>query len=303
MKFNLETSIEIVAQAWFSHVARYHAHLLSLRPNSYLLRAVDGAAPSRQCCQNIAGAAVDNPLIKKFTDVLADHKFFSSLDPDELAELASCGSSRLYHRGQTIFLKGEFGDSLMAVLRGRVKVSAVSNETDVREVAFNVIGPGEIVGEIATLDGQERTANATAIEPTELLILPRAAFLSFLSGHPAMAMDLINILCERLRQTSDFVEDLRFRDVPKRLARRLLWLARRAKADADEGAPLEIKIRQEDLAEFAGIARETTTKQIGAWRKIGILQTAKGSIRILDLPKLEEIAGRDANDIDFDLSA
>lgn len=244
-----------------------------------------------------------NPLFQRFADLMANHKFFSGLNSGELAELASFAGARTFQRGQTIFLKGDPGDSLMAVLRGQVKVSAVSDEADVREVAFNVIGPGEIVGEIALLDGHERTANATALEGTELLILPRAAFMPFLERHPTMAMNLIGTLCERLRQTSDFVEDLRFRDVPKRLARRLLWLARHAREDAVDDAAIEVRIRQEDLAEFAGISRETVTKQIGMWRKMGLLRTARGSISVLDLGKLEDLAGEDPIDLDYDLSA
>ena len=183
------------------------------------------------------------------------------------------------------------GDSLMAVLSGRVKVSVVSDQLDAREVAFNIIAAGEIVGEIGLLDGRERTADATALEDSELLVLRRGSFIPFVERHPKLAMALIDLLCDRLRQTSDFVEDLRFLDVEKRLARRLLWLARRGSDRASDRDGITVRIRHRDLAEFAGVSRETTTKQISLWRNTGLIRTGTGYIDILDVPRLEDIAG------------
>ena len=87
-------------------------------------------------------------------------------------------SERRVRRGQMIFQRGDNGSSLMAVLRGRVRISSVSGEG--KEVTLNVISPGEIFGEIALLDGQPRSADATAIEETLLLVVERRHFLPFL---------------------------------------------------------------------------------------------------------------------------
>ena len=103
---------------------------------------------------------------------------FDAMQPTELDEILKFASERRVRRGQTIFQRGDNGSSLMAVLRGRVRISSVSG--DGKEVTLNVISPGEIFGEIALLDGQPRSADATAIEETLLLVVERRHFLPFL---------------------------------------------------------------------------------------------------------------------------
>ena len=100
--------------------------------------------------------------------LLAGHSFFRSLSDDQVGELASLTHERDFSRGQMIFQKGDAGDSLMAVLAGRVKISTVS--ADGKEVVFNIINAGEIFGEIALLDGGVRSADATPLEKSHLLI-------------------------------------------------------------------------------------------------------------------------------------
>src|SRR5581483_6626957 len=92
---------------------------------------------------------------------------FAAMRPAELDEILKFASERRVRRGQMIFQRGDNGSSLMAVLRGRVRISSVSG--DGKEVTLNVINPGEIFGEIALLDGEPRSADATAIEDTTLL--------------------------------------------------------------------------------------------------------------------------------------
>src|SRR5206468_1554504 len=115
-------------------------------------------------------------------------------DSDADAMLAQAVVTR-YAAGDAIFAKGDPGNSMMAVLAGRVVISSLS--IDGREVVLNIIGPGEIFGEIALLDGKERTADATAETDCELLILPRRAFLPLLERRPELAGELLIVLCNR----------------------------------------------------------------------------------------------------------
>ena len=103
---------------------------------------------------------------------------FDAMKPEELDEILKFALERRVRRGQTIMQRGDDGSSLMAVLRGRVRISSVSG--DGKEVTLNVINPGEIFGEIALLDGQPRSADATATEDTTLLIVERRNFIPFL---------------------------------------------------------------------------------------------------------------------------
>ena len=134
------------------------------------------------------------------------------MQPEELDEILKFASERRVRRGQTIFQRGDNGSSLMAVLRGRVRISSVSGEG--KEVTLNVISPGEIFGEIALLDGQPRSADATAIEETLLLVVERRHFLPFLRQNEDLYLRLLAVLCSRLRRTSMALEEIALFDLP-----------------------------------------------------------------------------------------
>src|SRR5262249_50300685 len=128
-----------------------------------------------------------------------------------------------YAAGHEIFAKGSPGQSLMAVLRGSIKISSLSSEG--KEVVFRIINAGEIFGEIATLDGEERSAAAATVTDCELLVLNRRDFLRMLEDRADLCMILLRILCQRLRQTSEQVEDVMFSDLESRVAKALSRLA------------------------------------------------------------------------------
>jgi CRP/FNR family cyclic AMP-dependent transcriptional regulator len=148
---------------------------------------------------------------------------FQAMKPSELDEIVKLASEQRWPRGATIFQKGDEGSSMMAVLRGRVRVSAVS--ADGREITLNVISPGEIFGEIALLDGKPRSADASAIEETTLLVVERKQFLPFLKQNDDLYLRLLAVLCDRLRRTSLALEGIALFDLPARIARLLLKLA------------------------------------------------------------------------------
>ena len=131
---------------------------------------------------------------------LANHFLLKHLNAEELRRLAT-GAAVIRHGAQeTIFQKGDPGDSMMAVLRGRVKICTYSSEG--RELVLNIIDRGGVFGEIALLDGRPRTADAVALEETELLVLQRGRFMPFLANNPELVARLFAVLCGRLRQTS-----------------------------------------------------------------------------------------------------
>src|SRR5262249_30723613 len=128
-----------------------------------------------------------------------------------------------YAVGREIFAKGSPGQNMMAVLRGSVKISSLS--PDGKEIVFNNVHPGEVFGEIAMLDGEERTAAATAMEDCELLVLSRRDFMPLLEKHADICLILLKIVCKRLRQTSEQVEDVLFRHLESRIAKALVHIA------------------------------------------------------------------------------
>jgi CRP/FNR family cyclic AMP-dependent transcriptional regulator len=147
--------------------------------------------------------------LAKGRDLLRGTLLFSGLsDQDADAILGSAHRTR-YPARATIFAKGAPGQSMMAILQGRVRISVPSS--DGREAVFKIMGEGEIFGEIALLDGKERTADAVAITACELLVVERRAFLPVLRRRPELCIRLLELLCERLRRTDQQIEDLLIR--------------------------------------------------------------------------------------------
>src|ERR1700738_3166055 len=138
--------------------------------------------------------------------VLRRHPIFCDLEPEALDQLCRYAKHTSLKRGATIFSKGDPGNSVLAVISGTVKISISSSEG--RNAILNFIGAGQTFGEIAVLAGQGRTADATANTDCEIFVIERRDFLPFVRSQPALAMKFIELLCARLRHTSEQVEQL-----------------------------------------------------------------------------------------------
>ena len=212
------------------------------------------------------------------------------MQPAELDEILKVASERRVRRGQTIFQKGDDSSSLMAVLRGHVRVSSVSG--DGKEVTLNVINPGQVFGEIALLDGQPRSADCTAIDDTQLLVVERRHFLPFLQRNQDLTLRLLAVLCGRLRRTSTALEEIALFDLPVRLARVLLKLAEDYGRPGAGGTRIDMKLSQRDLSNLVASSRESVNKQLRAWRESGAVDMQEGYIvlrRPADLRRLTDL--------------
>jgi CRP/FNR family cyclic AMP-dependent transcriptional regulator len=150
-----------------------------------------------------------------------------------------------------------------------------------------VISAGAIFGEIALLDGLPRTADATAVADCELMVIGRRDFVPLLKEQPEIAIKLIEVLCGRLRQTTEQLEDLMFLDLPGRLAKTLLQLAKKSKPTSR--GP-RVALTQSDIGKMIGTSRESTNKQLRTWQDRKWLLLERGGIVILAPDALAEIA-------------
>lgn len=219
--------------------------------------------------------------------VLAKHFLLKDLSPGDLARVGELATTRWYRAGQPVFMKGDAGTAMMAVLSGRIRICAYS--ADGREVILNVINPGEVFGEIALIDGGERTADAFAMEATELLCLSRRDFLPYLESNPPVCIKLLTILCQRLRSTSEQLEDFNFLDLRCRLAKRLLYLAALHGEPTAKGVHIGVRLPQHLLASMIGTSREAVNKQLRGWEAEGLIDVRRGSITILNRSALQAI--------------
>ncbi|MGY3451020.1 Crp/Fnr family transcriptional regulator [Bradyrhizobium sp. USDA 4353] len=224
--------------------------------------------------------------------VLRQHPIFRELESDALDQLCRYAKPTTLKRGATIFSKGDPGSSLYAVISGTVKISVSS--PDGRNAILNLISAGEIFGEVAVLDGRERTADATANTNCEILVIDRREFLPFVKSQPVLAMKFIELLCDRLRWTSDQVEQVILQDLPRRLASALIGLTEKQKVDASR----TIAITQQEISEMVGMTRESINKQLRAWAARDWVRLEHGAIVLLNPEPLRGLAeaGGDADE-------
>lgn len=240
------------------------------------------------------GAKQQGERTRDKLSLLRSHPLFRDLPPGVIEHLGSYMKTRRVARGTTIFAKGDPGSGLMGVLAGAVKVSVAS--ADGKDIVLNVFREGDIFGEIALLDGRPRTADATAMSDCELIVIERRDFVPFLSSQPDVMLKFIEILCSRLRRTSEQVQDITFLNLPTRLAKTLLQLTGGVQGSA---TPSKATITQREISQMIGMSRESTNKQLRAWAKRGWIRLERGGVGVIAPDKLTAIAAEGA---DFDPS-
>jgi CRP/FNR family cyclic AMP-dependent transcriptional regulator len=223
--------------------------------------------------------------------LLLSSPLFDALPREALDDILHQSTERYVRRGQTVFQKDDEGSYMVAVLSGRIRISA--NSPEGREVTLNMIDAGEVFGEIALLDGKPRSADATAIEDSALIMVERRHFLPYLTSNRDVVLRVIDVLCERLRDTSETVGNFAMLDLPGRLARKLLNLAAEYGNSANGWIRLEIRLSHTDLGRFVGGSRETVNKQMRAWEEAGIVTREAGKIALCKPAVLRRIAGHD----------
>lgn len=215
---------------------------------------------------------------------------FDALSAEALDEILEQAAERLVKRNQAIFHKGDEGSYMVAVLSGRMRISATSSEG--REVTLNMIDAGEVFGELALLDGKPRSADAIAAEDSHLMLVERRHFMPHVNKNQDLSLRLIEVLCERLRATSETLGDFAMLDLQGRLARKLLNLAEEYGSTLNGRIRLGIRLSHTDLGRFVGCSRETVNKQMRAWEEVGIVTREDGRIVLCQPCALKRIAGR-----------
>jgi CRP/FNR family cyclic AMP-dependent transcriptional regulator len=219
--------------------------------------------------------------------LLAQCSLFRRFAPEERGALIAQAHMRKCVADETIFLMGSPGDSMMAVLSGNVRISVPS--ADGKENVLAMLGAGEIFGEVALLDGGERTADARATTESSLAVLERRDVLSFFERHPSAWPSLVEMLCERLRSTDRQMAEVALLGLPVRLAKAMLRMA--APESATNGYSVaHIRLSQRELGNVVGATRESVNKCLRIWQRKGIVRIAESLITIVDRSALEELA-------------
>jgi CRP-like cAMP-binding protein len=208
---------------------------------------------------------------------------FSGLDATMLAGLAPHLRRRAFRKSTMIFHKDQAGDALYIVESGKVRIFLPTEAGD--EFSVDVLGPGDVFGEMALLDGQPRSASAIALEDSVVHTLGHAEFQRQLAASPQLASALLAMLSRRLRHVLEYTETLASLDVYGRLARVLLDMAERHGVQ-DNGIVINVALTQAELATMVGATRERINRALAAFKTQRLIEMRGRKIAVLDQAKL-----------------
>lgn len=215
------------------------------------------------------------------------HALFGILAPEDVDALLARARFEHHPAGHLIFAKGSPGRSMMAVLRGGIRISTTSPNG--REIVLAILNAGEIFGEMALLDGGERTADAVALSDCELLVIDRREFIPFLQDRSDLCIAFLRLLSQRLRRTDELVEAAMFERLESRLAKALVRLGTADTSGGRAEPRFQLEVSQQELGGIVGASREKVNKQLRVWQRAGFLELGKRRITIHDVDALEEL--------------
>lgn len=213
-------------------------------------------------------------------------RFLATLPSETSAVLNSAIQRESFAPGDVICRKGDPGDALYVILTGQVKIVLPSD--DGNEALIATMDDGDFFGELSLIDGRPRSATIIATQPTDTVILRREGFYDFLKAHPEAAIDMLQALSARIRQSDEFIADAAFLDVPGRLAKKILELAEKYGQPDPLGISIGLRVTQRDLAAMIGATRESVNKHLQAFRSQGMIALEGRRLIIRDRDRLEK---------------
>jgi len=225
---------------------------------------------------------------RAIVDLLGKSALFGSLADTDRAAIAARMRRVDFEPDQMIFSRGDPGREIYLVLEGRIRLSILSS--DGRELSFAHAGPGNIFGEIAALDGGERTAGATAISRVQAMALPQRAMMELIENNPKVGLAAIRFLCTRLRETDQRLEAIALHRIEVRLARLMLSALRlQAPGASGKNVSLELGMSQGELALLIGASRPKVNIALTMLEDMGAI-TRAGNKLSCDTEVLQNVA-------------
>ncbi len=216
--------------------------------------------------------------------------FLAGLTEDERVPLLEAGVKRRFPRQAVLIYQDEPDDRVMLLLDGRVKVARVDHEG--RESLLSIRDPGDLVGELAFIDGQPRLATVSALEPVEALVIPSQVFRSYLETVPRVAVVLLEIVSARFRESTVKRSQFGASDTMGRLAARLLELVDRYGEPGEDGIAVSSPLSQEDLAAWTGASRAGVAEALRGLRELGWVRTGRSQLVVSDVDALRARAAQ-----------
>lgn len=211
--------------------------------------------------------------------------FFEQLDPADREAIRSGSTLRRFDTGSRLMYEGQAGSEVLVLVTGRVKVTYLTREG--REVILDFRGPGDLLGEMAVVDGNPRANTVEAIEPVEALAMRAADFKKLVATSPTLANRLLQNMIRRFRDSDRKLIEFGASHTAGRVAARLVEMVERFGTPTSTGHVIDLPISQDELAGWTGASREAVAKALHTLRELDLIATDRRRITVLDLPGLE----------------
>ena len=232
-------------------------------------------------------------------DALKRLWLFSELADAEIDQIRALARAQRYPARQTIVSQGDDSGDLFLIIDGRLRASSCNANGD--EVVLSIMGPGEVFGEMALLDGAPRSATVSTIDACQLLVIEAGSFHALLRQMPTLAAGLMKVMARRIRDLTGRTQDVALLDVESHLAKVVLALANRFGDHSRSGqTAITLKLSQQELASMVGATRELVNRRLRAWAQRGIVELVAGSLVIKQQHALEAMVGDEIDDDDDD---
>ena len=212
--------------------------------------------------------------------------FVALLSDDDRGALLKLGGRRSFARGEHLMRQGEPGDSILILLAGHVKASAVDSHG--REMVLSFRGPGDVLGELTFSHAEPRSSNVTAIEPVEAMAVAASEFRGYLEQRSTAALTLIDVISRRFRDANSKRAQFGDLDTVGRIAARLIELCERYGDRSEAGIRIRLPITQEDLGSWTASSRAGVASALRTMRELGWITTGRRHITVLDLDSLTQ---------------
>jgi CRP/FNR family cyclic AMP-dependent transcriptional regulator len=216
-------------------------------------------------------------------ELLARVPLLSDLEQGELERIAQVAIPRSFPKGSRVFHEGDESDACYVIRSGEVRVTR--EHSDGRAIALATLGPGELFGELAMLDGGVRSASVETLTDAELLALSATDMRGLLERNAGITAKLVVALTKRLRETNERISRQSFQTVPSRVAGVLSQLVTAESAEPGRDG-VTIRMNQVDLAQLAGTSRESVSRFLAVLERAGVVRVGRGRVTVLEPPRL-----------------
>lgn len=217
-------------------------------------------------------------------DPVEQHSFLDRLTADGRSALEAAGAERRHRKGAVLFREGDYNTSVLVVLDGTLKLTKLA--IDGREVILDLRGSGDVLGELAAVDGSPRSATGTFLTSGRALHLTGTAFNALIDSEPSIAAATLRTVAHRLRDASDRQLEFGTADAMSRVCARLVQLTEGLAAQPDGSIQLNSPLSQQELADWAGVSRDAVVRALKTARDLGWLETGRQAFVIKDLAEL-----------------